>query len=179
MNRKPILLVAVFAAALLWPSLADAQIAPRGFAVGVLGGFESWSLEADEREYGPAVEGFGRYTLDSGLQLAAGVTYSSMSVDAVPDNRQVWDIWGEVRVMLTNWNAASAYIGMRGGFVRQSLSTTINTQPTDISANGWMGRHRSASWYSSHGRSPWTPLGSLASQEPAISRPTASRSTGL
>jgi hypothetical protein len=67
MNRKPILLVAVFAAALLWPSLADAQIA--------------------EREYGPAVEGSGRYTLDSGLQLAAGVTYSSMSVDAVPDNR--------------------------------------------------------------------------------------------
>jgi hypothetical protein len=139
MNRKPILLVAVFAVALLWPSLADAQVAPPGFAVGVVGGFESWSLEADEREYGPAVEGFGRYTLDSGLQLAAGVTYSSMSVDAVPDNRQVWDIWGEVRVVLTNWNAASAYIGMRGGFVRQSLSTTINTQPTDISANGWMG----------------------------------------
>jgi hypothetical protein len=139
MNRKPILLVAVFAAALLWPSLADAQAAPQGFAVGILGGFESWSLEAGEREYGPAIEGFGRYTLDSGLQLAAGVTYSSMNVGIVPDNRQVWDIWGDVRVVLTNWNKASAYIGMRGGYVSQSLSTVINTQPTDISANGWLG----------------------------------------
>jgi hypothetical protein len=139
MNSKPVLLVAVFAAAVLWPSLAAAQPAPQGFAVGVLGGMESWSLEADEREYGPAVEGFGRYTFESGLQLAVGVTYSSMNVDAVPDNRQVWDIWGDVRVVLTNWNAASAYIGMRGGYVSQSLSTVINTQPTDISANGWMG----------------------------------------
>lgn len=139
MNRKPILLVAVFAAALLWPSLGDAQVASPGFAVGVLGGFESWSLEVDEREYGPAVEGFGRYTLDSGLQLAAGVTYTSLNVGVVPDNRTALTIWGEVRVVLTNWNKASAYIGMRGGYLNQSLSTTINTVPVDISANGWMG----------------------------------------
>lgn len=139
MNKKPNLLLAAFAAALLWPSLADAQPAPRGFAVGILGGFESWSLQVDKREYGPAVEGFGRYTFDSGLQLAAGVTYSSMNVGVVPENRQVWDIWGDVRVVLTNWNKASAYIGMRGGFVRQSLSTTINAQPVDLSANGWVG----------------------------------------
>ena len=139
MNRKPLTLVAVFAAAILWPSLAAAQPAPPGFAVGLLGGFESWSLEVDEREYGPAVEGFGRYTFDSGLQLAAGVTYSSLGVENVSDNRQVWDIWGDVRVALTNWNAASAYIGMRVGYVNQSLKTTINTQPTDISASGAMG----------------------------------------
>jgi hypothetical protein len=139
MNKRPVFLVAVLTAAVVWPTLAVAQPAPRGFALGVLGGFESWSLEEGEREYGPAVEGFVRYTLDSGLQLAAGVTYSSMNVGAIPENRQVFDIWGDVRVVLTNWNRASAYIGMRGGFVRQSLSTTINTQPVDLSANGWVG----------------------------------------
>lgn len=139
MTRKPLILAAVFAAATVWPSLADAQPAPPGFAIGILGGFESWSLETDEREYGPAVEGMVRYTFDSGLQLAAGVTYSSMNVDLVPDNRQVWDIWGDVRVTLTNWNKASAYIGMRAGFVNQKLSTVINAQPTDISASGAMG----------------------------------------
>ncbi|UCC82737.1 MAG: hypothetical protein JSW46_17475 [Gemmatimonadota bacterium] len=139
MHRLPLLLVAAFAAAVLLPSPAAAQPAPQGFAVGVLGGVETWSLEIDEREYGPAVEGFGRYTLESGLQFAVGFTYSSMNVDAVSDNREVWDIWGDVRVVMTNWNAASGYIGARGGYVNQSLSTTINAQPLDISASGWMG----------------------------------------
>ncbi len=139
MNRKALLLIAVLVAVILRPSLAAGQPAPPGFAIGVLGGFESWSRESGEREYGPAVEGMVRYTFESGLQLAAGVTYSSMSVDLVPDNRQVWDIWGDVRVTLTNWNKASAYIGMRVGFVNQKLSTTINATPTDISASGAMG----------------------------------------
>ena len=45
MTRKAVLLAAVFAAATFWPSLAGAQPAPQGFAVGILGGFESWSLD--------------------------------------------------------------------------------------------------------------------------------------
>ncbi|UCC74486.1 MAG: hypothetical protein JSV86_08010 [Gemmatimonadota bacterium] len=140
MHRRLGSLVTIIAAAALLPTPAAAQVVSPGFAVGATGGFETYSLQIAEREYGPSLEAFLRYTWESSFQLVGGVSYSSINVDIVDDDRRVWTVFVEPRLLLGNWvsDKLTVYVGIRGGYLQQSIDTVVNNQPVDANANGWI-----------------------------------------
>jgi len=124
------------------PASAAAQdVAPPGFGVGIDAGVVTLSPQADQREWGGAVEGAVRYTWDSGFQVLAGGTYGSASVKDIDENRTFWGLFGDGRLLLSmGARSVVPWVGGRVGYLSQSLSVAElpnNQGPGDFSGTGW------------------------------------------
>lgn len=115
-------IIAVGLAALA-ASAAAQDVAPPGFGVGIDAGVVTLSPQADQREWGGAVEGSVRYTWASGFQVLAGGTYGFAGVKDVSENRKFWGLFADGRLLLSmGAQSVVPWVGGRAGYISQSLN---------------------------------------------------------
>jgi hypothetical protein len=139
MGRNLISFAAALAASvLLTPGAVAQDVVPPGWGFGATVGVVSVRPEADEREFGPSVEGTVRYALESSLQFVGGASFSSVNVDIVDDKRQVLEVFIEPRyVILKSAEQITPYFGLRAEYLHVTLDTEIEGESADITADGW------------------------------------------
>ncbi len=118
---------------------AAQDVVPPGFGVGGGGGVITLSPEIDKREWGGNVEGSLRYTWPSGIQVTGGANYGFVSVDQVSDDRTVWGIFADGRLVLEmNARSIAPYVGGRVAYINQSLDTqVVPDTPLEFRGDGW------------------------------------------
>lgn len=140
MSGKFIQLSFLIAGLAVFSSDAAAQdVVPPGFGVGVGVGVITLSPEINQREWGGNVEGSLRYTWPSGIQVTGGANYGFVSVDQVSDDRTLWGIFADGRLVLQmNARSIAPYVGGRVAYINQSLDTQAGSDtPLEFRGDGW------------------------------------------
>jgi hypothetical protein len=145
MNRGLALVGLVAASLTAVSATATAQnVAPPGFGVGIDAGVITLSPEADQREWGGAVEGAVRYTWASGFQVLAGGTYGFAGVKDISENRTLWGLFADGRLLLSmGAQSVVPWVGGRVGYVSQSLNVE------ELPNNQGRGEFRGTGWSAS------------------------------
>ncbi len=129
-GRSTSLVSALAGSVLLATAGMGQETAPAGFGFGVTGGIVSLSPQLDQREYGPGLDGFVRYTFSNGVQVLGGASWATVNVENVDDNRDLVGLFVDGRFLLNNVSSLAPYIGVRASYAQHDLKTVINTIAT-------------------------------------------------